>query len=923
MSGLTTSVSSFQRSNEALGDSNEPPGQSTNPHGAIPEQLGSTVGTAARSLESPGYDIDDYLHEIKAEECSSPPNSVAATYVSFGNDGTTATVTAMGQLMQMTSFLGKGRSGFFCVDGPHTPEPSYVMKRAQKLMELSNQKGPIGLELDPGEYASENMRSLCAKKPDLEFIRDRWPLFTSQNERLRSTRQYFVHDSTVWDVWTFATKYECQPVPEIKSMRFNAKLLIRELDFVDSGHSFNAETAYKACGPHGKACNSIVLRHDGMNFKNINSVISLVVSFFVDGEPQEIKKEGNAIFSIRGQEGSPGSRTLTFATAYKLHSSSSFNIRDTPTPFHCRFQDTLKDPYAVLSFSSDPHLDFVIRRTLEHILSVCSIPVLSHNGGTGKMVALTCGDKSGHRLVNKASFFAFQFLLLVYRFLGETNNEGHAEFRDYLKGRIERTCRAHLEWLFSNLAEKADHRFITNYWATGKGIKRRGTQQNQNAQRNESTDSYRTLGDESLANTPLQIIKLADFIDTIKSDDQWLRESFGALKAVVHSWIESLKKGDKRGFTAFPRPEANEYRLRDHVWIWRALKALEKLGYGYLLRIHEVDFQPHREGTKAQTMQPDSQDRSCPTRDYSPAAVQNKVLQRFTTENPSSKQRMIAVARTSASTRFMIHSRDSALFLNDGFFSKARSLWNMTLSAQQFHQENEDSFWSNPLQYAIGLLVAEKGFQINSKSPNEMFDESSRVLRDCISKNGLFTGKINDVTKEPELFLDETWRDFYWHVGFEVPFILLNLHRSSNFSFEPRTWDQMKQPTNADKPLIQLGYDGATGQYRDSILDKGKPDMKRFLPFNTLIDQSSITEIADEWLYPYPDFLDFNPKIKHRFAEPETLGKCGLETGEFITKAIESFKRRRQLRDSKDLRGIIVDIPKAVRSWIYVYSKST
>lgn len=504
----------------------------------------------------------------------------------------------------------------------------------------------------------------------------------------------------------------------------------------------------------------------------------------------------------------------------------------------------------------------------------------------------------------------------MYRILEEANSEGHTEFRNYLKGRIETTCRAHLEWLFSKSTEKVDDRFITNYWATGKGIKRRGTQENQNVQRNEGTDSYRTLGDESLANTPLQIIKLANFIHTIKSDDQWLRESFETLRPVVHSWIRSLKKGDKRGFTAFPRPEANEYRLRDHVWIWRALKSLENLGYSYLLRMHE-EFQPHTEETNAQPMQPDSQDRSCPTRDYSSAAVQNKVLQRFTTENPSSKQRMIAVARTSASTRFMIHSRDSALFLNDDFFSKARSLWNMTLNAQQFHQENEDSFWSNPLQYAIGLLVAEKGFQINSKSPNEMLDESSRVLRECISKNGLFTGKINDVTKEPELFLDETWRDFYWHVGFEVPFILLNLHQSSNFSFEPRTWNQMKQPTKAEKLPTQLGYDGATGQHRDSILDKGSPDMKRFLPFNTLIDQSSITEIADEWLYPYPDFLDFDPKIKRRFAEPETLGKCGLETGEFITKAIELFKRRRQLKDSKELRGIIVDIPKAVRSWIY------
>lgn len=50
-----------------------------------------------------------------------------ATYVSFGDGDTTATVTAFGGLMQVTRYLGAENSGFFCVDGPNTPGPSYIV----------------------------------------------------------------------------------------------------------------------------------------------------------------------------------------------------------------------------------------------------------------------------------------------------------------------------------------------------------------------------------------------------------------------------------------------------------------------------------------------------------------------------------------------------------------------------------------------------------------------------------------------------------------------------------------------------------------------------------------------------------------------------------------------------------------------------
>jgi hypothetical protein len=58
----------------------------------------------------------------------------------------------------------------------------------------------------------------------------------------------------------------------------------------------------------------------------------------------------------------------------------------------------LQPSFAKLTFAKDqPHLEFMIRRNLEHILSVCSIPI------PDKGIALTCGDMSGHRLVTSAT----------------------------------------------------------------------------------------------------------------------------------------------------------------------------------------------------------------------------------------------------------------------------------------------------------------------------------------------------------------------------------------------------------------------------------------------------------------------------------------------------------------------------------------
>ena len=57
--------------------------------------------------------------------------------------------------------------------------------------------------------------------------------------------------------------------------------------------------------------------------------------------------------------------------------------------------------FSTIQLSDNPHLDFILWRNLEHILSVCSIPV--HDSDNAPPIALTHGDIASHRVATTAS----------------------------------------------------------------------------------------------------------------------------------------------------------------------------------------------------------------------------------------------------------------------------------------------------------------------------------------------------------------------------------------------------------------------------------------------------------------------------------------------------------------------------------------
>ncbi|KAL1799476.1 hypothetical protein ACET3X_003513 [Alternaria dauci] len=808
-------------------------------------------------------------------------------YVSFGDNGTTASLNAFGDIIQISQAHSSSRSGLFCVDLPSTYEPYAVQIRAEALMNAR--------EIDGGGVCaytfSPNLSLYESPQIRHEFIHDRWPLFTLEYERVVAEVFHVAFQGTIFQQYQWSTKSDPIHYSSGLDISVAAKLLIRDLDFIDPEYRFNDEGFDKHYSHQlSEDGYGFILEHEGLfrddemceEWEKFDSVF-LAVAIFVNGIPQKLELEGgnnDPIIVVNSPEFSVvQGHPLQVTVGYRIlvrekgWDGTSFPITQGSL---CAMHKMLREtPFKRLELSGNIHLDFIMRRNLEHILSVCSIPILEpHRDG----IALTCGDMSGHRIVTSASFVAFQFLLSVYRHLDTlqqialaqssattSHEDGKSTLECFcienLQQRIKKVCNGHTTWL--KQAEKVDGCFRANYWVTGKIIIK--------------DDSSSVTSPESLTDTPFQLIKLAGYGRLFKlgRDDSSMAE----LKTLANNWIQGLENANARGFYAFPRPNTDptmllEFRLDDHVWMWRALEEIRDIVRGNELK--NSKRQPTRRQRGAYEIIPDEEESRLNAR-YSPEVFQKHVLRRFTTENPISKQRMLAVARSPVENRFYLHSRDTALFYkkNSNFFSKHDALWKATMNVQRFHEESEDLSWGNPLRYALDIIRE----TVDSIAARDILLQSS-------SANGLFPGALDPLTKDPEMHYEERWRDHYWHRTFEVPYILWQRRDADIFRSDSSNGSihvlkkSVNVPVQIQKDVSHVSAhsqkDVSTISFHvpkglNDVLAQGQKDvlagslapdlyptqmaMKKRIPFNNVIVQQSIVELPDEWLYRFPSFF--------------------------------------------------------------------
>lgn len=490
------------------------------------------------------------------------------------------------------------------------------------------------------------------------------------------------------------------------------------------------------------------------------------------------------------------------------------------------------------------------------------------------------------------------------------------EMRRILRERIEDTCRGHLVWV--DQAKRGNGCFGTHYWATGEVIP--------------PHDPGGTLNLTMLTDTPFQVLKLADSLDIFGDMRGDISEK---LHRYVRPWVRHLDQKNKRGFfvfsrtTGMPREGYQNYRLEDHVWIWSALQVVQNHHLGQELKKKRKKEKKSRQANET------SSDQDTLSWDYSPAEFRRVVLRRFTTENPVSKQRMLAIARSPSENRFLLRNRDTALFhdTKTAFFNLSDDLWHATIDAQKFHKENQHATWDSPLRYALALLMASKNHQINHKSPEEMLGTAKKVLLQASSVSGILPGQLNMETKEPEIYRDESRRDFYWHASFETLYILWQVRtvlESGQISPHTNPGDASKHSTTQhgsgqekESPMGQKSTPHNTDsndaskhlttlyrsrQEKESAMGNRHLEMGKSIPYNNLIDQKSIVEISDEWLYNLPNFLDFKPDIQASLKIlPEIL--WGLEESSPLYKKDFLYMGDSNPKGNS-LKGVMVDVPK-------------
>lgn len=120
-------------------------------------------------------------------------NPARRGYSSFGDQETTASVNSRGHLIQISRYLGVGKSGMFCVNSSSVVNPRlyFVRYRASQLTKSAEDPSSgFGLQL-------ETISDQPFEQPELDFIHDRWPQFTHRTTEWTTTLLYYVNEGTI------------------------------------------------------------------------------------------------------------------------------------------------------------------------------------------------------------------------------------------------------------------------------------------------------------------------------------------------------------------------------------------------------------------------------------------------------------------------------------------------------------------------------------------------------------------------------------------------------------------------------------------------------------------------------------------------------------------------------------------------------
>lgn len=225
----------------------------------------------------------------------------------------------------------------------------------------------------------------------MHFLHNRWPRLNYRTKHYRASLQYSCHNDTV------AQTYAFQPLEGGSSISpehlatiqlgFEHQFIVRDLIPMATepvSKNQHGENHFQAFGPHGYGLIRI------MN-EPCEHQVGLFMAPFVNGTPRKVlrRQDGSGRYDIDfAPEHATALNCVEITVLYRLQHLNQpttlerdmLSIKDLS-----QMREALRQTcFTPIRYSSQPHLNFIISRNTEHILSVCSIPVMSFANITGE-----------------------------------------------------------------------------------------------------------------------------------------------------------------------------------------------------------------------------------------------------------------------------------------------------------------------------------------------------------------------------------------------------------------------------------------------------------------------------------------------------------------------------------------------------------
>ncbi|KAJ5288815.1 hypothetical protein N7478_001845 [Penicillium angulare] len=314
-------------------------------------------------------------------------NQRRAPYISFGEQGTTATAGAYGSLLRTCRPISKLKgsngfpnSGIIGLEFAST-EPWYVSGRANLILENAHDAScGFGLLVQ---------NDLSSDRPTVEFVDGRWPVikYSTKEGFAVTVRLWCQHDTVVQHMHVMNPKLVTGEKPELR-INLDPNFSMQDLDYLREKK--NESTRYeKGVNDHG----IIVMQVPGLRDKNdddneklcdARELVSVLIGLFKDGAAQELqlnytedeRETKSRVQPIPITHPLGRDESVEFTTAFKTHTTT---LEAHWRRFMIPSEEVIFDPHLSSLVNSTmmklKDMSWYLYRNLEHIMSVCSIPI--------------------------------------------------------------------------------------------------------------------------------------------------------------------------------------------------------------------------------------------------------------------------------------------------------------------------------------------------------------------------------------------------------------------------------------------------------------------------------------------------------------------------------------------------------------------